>query len=246
MAMTVTARGTYTNNTAATTSTLSPSGNFASGSFAVLVIAADNSSAAGSSNDINSVTDSLGNTWTKRNSAIFDNGAASAGVQGSTFTTPMDKSPLTTGTTITITFGTSPTADCGCLWEITPSAGWQTVYGTGAVGTGATTASPTVTTSSINSGTTLIGCLYAEAGTEQTVTDDSDVSSGTWGTGQKASIGSTTSGMTVHSQYKVTTGTATQTFNPTMNNSVDCITSWITIFESAIPKHPGWDNAGWW
>ena len=70
MAIATTARGTYTNSTAATTSTFSPSGNFAAGSWAALFVSADNASSGGSTNDINTVTDSLGNTWTKQTAAI--------------------------------------------------------------------------------------------------------------------------------------------------------------------------------
>lgn len=246
MAITATARGTYTDNAGSTTSTFSPSGNFASGSWAVIFIAADNSASAGGSNNITSVTDDLGNTWTKRNNALYDPGAANAGVQGASFTCPMDKGPLTTSTVITVTFGAATTADCGVLWEVTPSAGWQLAYGTGAVGTGSATTTPTVTTSSITSGNIVFGGLFNEEGTGQVVTGDADASSGSWSTQQTAAIGTGATGMVVQSQYKVVTGTATQTFNPTLGTSSDVILGWISMFENVNPKVPDWVGGGWW
>lgn len=245
---TITARGTYTNNTSSTTSTFSPNADFnaTAGSWAVIFIAADNSASSGSSNNINSVTDSIGNTWTKRNSALYDPGAANDGIQGASFTSPLDKGPLKSTTVITVTFGAATVADCGLLWELEPTAGWFWTYGTGAVGTGSATAAPTITTSSINSGTLLFGGLFNEYGTEQTVTDDADTSNGTWSTGSSAEVGSTTTGVNVQSQYKITTGTATQTFNPTLGTSSDVILSWITLFLTANPKHWGWNESGWW
>lgn len=61
MALTGTDRGTGTHKTSASSFTLNPGSNFTAGALAVLCIAADNSSTGGSTNNISSVTDSLGN-----------------------------------------------------------------------------------------------------------------------------------------------------------------------------------------
>src|SRR5678815_994066 len=101
----------------------SPASNFAAGATAVLCVAADNSSSGGATNDFTTVTDTLGNTWTKQQAPVFDNGAASAGVQGAIYTTQQNGGTLTTSTTITVSFGSSPVAKTWTLTEVTPAGG---------------------------------------------------------------------------------------------------------------------------
>jgi hypothetical protein len=84
---TINNRGTGTHNTAATSFTLTPGSNCTALAKIVLCVAADNSSSGGATNDFTTVTDTLGNTWIKRQSPVFDNGAASAGVQGAIYET---------------------------------------------------------------------------------------------------------------------------------------------------------------
>jgi hypothetical protein len=248
VAITATARGTYNNNTASTTSTFSPSGDFAAGSWAVLIIAGDNSAASGASENFTSVTDSLGNTWVERNTVLYDPGAANAGVQGAYYTTDCAAGALTTGTTITVTFGANVTADCGTLWEVIPTSGSRIIYSNSGDGTGSATTTPTVTTASITSGDIVFGGLHNEYGTAQTVTGDGDTTNGNWSTQQTNEIGTTGAGISVASQYKVVTATATQTYNPTLGTSSDVILGWMSLSEEVIPTstNPGWGGGGWW
>jgi hypothetical protein len=67
---------------------------------AVLCLAYDNSGASGA-DPYNSISDSLGNTWTSRQAALYDPGAASAGVALRIFTTNQSAGTLTTGSTVT-------------------------------------------------------------------------------------------------------------------------------------------------
>ncbi len=233
MAITGTDRGSGNSNASATTFTLSPASNFAAGSWAVLVVAADNSSSGGAIHEITSVTDTHGNVWTPRIAPLFDNGGVSAGVQGAIFTTPMAAGTLTTGSTITVNITTASTAEAWTLMEIVPTAGKVISYVTGAVNTGAATNAPTVTTSSITSGNMVIGALFNEYGTAQTVTGDGDSTNGSWSAQQTNEIGTTAAGMTVSSQRKIVTSTATQTFNPTLGTSSDVILGWIELTEIA-------------
>jgi hypothetical protein len=206
---------------------------------AVLVVAADNTGGGGSHN-IEGVSDTKSNTWTIRRSPLYDPGTASSGVQGIIATTSQDGGLLTTGDTITVQFGNNTTAKAWTLMQVSAGAGSSPQYLTGAENTGSATASPTVTTSSITSGDMVIGGLFNERGTDQTVTGDSDTSNGTWSAQQTAEIGSTASGITVQSQRKVTTGTATQTYNPTLGVSSDVVLSWISIDEvSDLVTVPG-------
>src|SRR5262245_5932969 len=111
MALTGTDRGTGTHNTAATSFTVTPASNLTAGALAVLCIAADNAHSSGTNFTTWSVTDTKGNTWTLRQDALNDPGAASAGIEGGIFTTAQNGGALTTGDTITVSFGSdTPTA----------------------------------------------------------------------------------------------------------------------------------------
>lgn len=233
MALTGTDRGTGTHSTGATSFTLSPNANFAAGSWGVICISSDNAGAGGGAFSTFTVTDTLGNTWTRRISPLYDPGSASAGVEGAIFTTPQNGGTLQTGTVITVTFNNSPVAKCWTLQEVVPGAGNIVEYVTGGVNTGSATANPTVTTGSIASGDMVIGALFNEQGTGQTVTGDADTTNGSWSTQQTAEIGTTAAGQTISSQRKIVTATATQTFNPTLGVSSDVILGWIQLHEAA-------------
>lgn len=231
MALVGTDRGTGTHNTSALTFTLSPASNFAAGK-AVLTIACDNADSGGAAHSTFAVTDTLGNTWTRRISPLFDPGAAAAGVEGAVFDTDQNGGLLQTSTVITVTFDIATIAKGWTLQQVSSNAGGTVQYVTGGVNTGAATATPTVTTGSIASGDMVIGCLFNEQGTGQTVTGDSDTTNGSWSAQQTAEIGTTAAGVTVSSQRKVVTATATQTFNPTLGVSSDVILGWVQYHEA--------------
>lgn len=238
MALTGTDRGTGKHNTSASSFTLNPGSNFTAGALAVLCIAADNSSTGGSTNNISSVTDSLGNLWRARRLPIFDNGSASAGVQGGIFTTDQSAGTLQTGTTVTVSFGAATVAKTWTLMEVTAAAGSQALVLTGANATGQPgSPAPTVTTGTIEVGDMVIAMVAMEAGTTQTLTSDADTTNGTWSAAQYNEIGSSSSGSAIGSQRKVQTTTAsTQTFNPTLGVPCDLICSWISVREIAPKK----------
>ena len=239
MALTGTDRGSGNNGTGGATFALNPGSNLTAGALAVLCIAADNSVTGGASNNISSVTDSLGNVWHARQLPIFDNGAASAGVQGGIFTTDQGAGALTTGTTITVTFGTSTTAKSWTLMEVTAASGSQAMFLTGANATGAAASTaPTVTTGTIAVGDMVIAMVAMEAGTAQTYTNDADTTNGTWSASQYNEVGATTvAGSAIGSQRKLqTTTNSTQTFNPTLGTACDLICSWISVREVVLKK----------
>jgi hypothetical protein len=232
-ALTRTARGTGGNNTGATTLTVAPASNYTANSFAVLCVALDNAGSAGANKIAPpSATDSVGNVWTRQVNELYDNGAASAGVEIAIYTATV--SSFTTANSLTITWlsSTSVTAKAYTLDEFTAAAGKRVVYLTGAVSAGATGTGGTITTSSITSGDAVIGAGGAEAAAASW-TGDADTSNGSWTTQQTAGFGTGTSGMTVTSQTKITTGTATQTYNPTIASS-DNILAWISVGERSV------------
>lgn len=232
MALGLTNRGSGTHNTGATSFGLSPASNPAAGSLVVLCVSADNSSSGGATNDLGTVTDSLGNTWTRHRNPIFDNGAASAGVQTAIYSTPQNAGAITTGTTITVATPSSPVAKSWTLTEVTHAANAEAVVIGGADQAGATTASPSFASSSIPVGQAVLFMVGMESGTTQTATADADTTNGSWSTQQYAEIGSTTSGSCIASQGKVQTTTAsTQTYNPTLGISSDLLVSYVIIRE---------------
>jgi hypothetical protein len=146
----------------------------------------------------------------------------------------MDKGVLTTGTTITTTFTNATTADTWTLMEAAPTAGYKvrfvdTANKAGSAQTGATAV--TFVTGSITQNNLLICALFAEGGTTQTGTQDSDTTNGSWSTMQYAEIGTTTSGNVILTQRKVVTATATQEWNPTLSITADTVASWIQLTE---------------
>lgn len=223
-------RGTGTSNTATNNFTLSPSGNFAARSMAVLFVAADNGGASGAHN-ITGVTDSLGNTWTLRQSPLNDPGAASAGVQGVIATCNQNVGLLATGTVITVSFGnTASVVRVWTLHEITCAAGTFIGYVTGATATATT--GPTITTSSIPTGDAVAAGCFMEQGTVQTLTGDADTTNGNWSTQQYNEVGTTAAGISLGSQVKVVTGAGAQTYNPAMTTTpTDLAVAWVQLHE---------------
>lgn len=238
MAITGTDRGTGNDAVAGTSFALSPGGNFASGSWAVLCVAADNAGSNGSAFPAFSVADSLGNTWTRRASPLSDPGGALAGVEGAIFTTSMDGGTLTTGTVVTVSFGaTSVPTKAWALMEVVPSGGATLSFVTAASGAPTTNSTPTVTTSAITSGNMLVAGVFTEADGAPVV-QDGDSSSGAWSAQQTASSGAGTSNVAVASQRKVVTSTAAQTYNPTLDSSADAVCAWIEITETLAAVRP--------
>jgi hypothetical protein len=216
MALTITSRGTGTHNTGATT--LVPGGRSATlavGSLGVLCIALDNEGSGGAALIApDSWTDAKGNVWTLRQNALFDNGAASAGIEMAFYTAPITVALLTTDLgTMTWKTGVSPIAKAWTWYEVIPPANAEAVYLTGGTIAGATAANAQVTTASIAVGDGVIAGYFAE--NVAAVTGDADSTNGSWAAQQTATIGSTTSGVRVATQQKVqTTAASTQSYDP--------------------------------
>lgn len=231
--LTGTDRGTG-GSTGAATVTVAPGSNYTANSFAVLCLAYDNAGTAGSALIApSSATDTIGNVWTLRQNALFDNGAASAGMEIAIYTATISSFP--TSASLTITWGNGSPVARFALHEFTSTLG-GVAYVTGGVGTGVapsggTTAAPSIVTSSITSGDAVIGVVGLE-GTD-TFTPDSDSTNGSWSTHQHSSTGSGTSAVTISSQRKITTGTATQTYNLS-NTSGDTQMGWISVTETGV------------
>ena len=232
MALTVTSRGTGTHNTGATT--LVPGGRTATlavGSMGVLCIALDNAGSAGSAIIApTSWTDAKSNVWTRRTSRLYDNGAASAGIEMVFYTAPITTALLTTDLgTITWNPSASPVAKVWTWYEVIPSGANTVGYSTGGDIAGATAANAQVTTGSVVVGDAVIAGYFSE--NVNAVTGDSDTTNGTWTAQQTTTVGSGTSGVRIATQQKVQTTTpSTQSYDVTVA-SQDRIAGYIMLHE---------------
>jgi hypothetical protein len=232
MALTRTDRGSGNNNVSGTSIVITPGSNFTAGSIAIVCVACDNSGASGA-DPFSSITDSVGNRWNRIANALYDPGAASAGVSLWIFWSHMTVAALTTGNTITVTINTAAVAKAWTLQEVTTDLGGlyrPEVSGSG-VNTGAASGTPTVTTESLNSGDCIIGCGGAESG--NTWAGDADTTNGSWSTQQSNAAGTGATGMSITSQGKIVTASGTQTYNPTLT-SADVILAWVSVKEEQV------------
>jgi hypothetical protein len=232
MALSSTTRGSGSHATTTTTWVITPASYPAAGSLLVLVAAYDNSGSGGA-DPYSSIADSKGNTWTSRHGTLRDPSTANAGCVLRIFTTRQDVGTLVSADTVTITLGTTTVAKAWALWEITAAGGSYADYLATETGAGGASTTPSVTTSSITSGDLVVGAVAFEYGAGATLTYDGDTSSGTWVNGQTAGTSGTTNGMSVIGETKVTTGTATQTYDPTSDTSSDWAAGWISVHENA-------------
>ncbi len=199
----------------------------------VLAIAVDNAGSGGASVCApTSWTDAKGNVWTRRINALYDNGAASAGIEMAWYTAPINVALLTTDAgTMTWIAGVSPVAKAWTWYEVIPASGKIANYGTGGNIAGATAANATVVTGTIAVGDGVIAGYFSE--NTAAVTQDSDTTNGTWTAQQTATVGTTTAGVRIATQQKVQTTTpSTQSYDATVA-SQDRIAGWITLVEVA-------------
>jgi hypothetical protein len=235
MALGSTARGTATNNSSNTNGlTISPNGDFASNSIAVLVVAYDNSGSSGADPfGTGSVTDTLGNTWTSRHATLRDPASANAGCVLRIFTCDQNVLPLTSSTVITFTTQSNCTAKACALWEITAADVKNADYSTTGTGAGAATTTPSVTTGTITVEQLTVAAVAYETGS-YSPTGDSDTTNGSWSTQQTARVGSGSTGMAVATQTKLqATANSTQTYNTTgWTVAQDWASGWIVLAEA--------------
>jgi len=207
--------------------------NLATGSMGVLVVAADNAGTNGSAANLPAgpITDSVGNTWTQRQTSIYDPGAASAGVELAIYTAPITVTMVAGSSTITLSYVNAILNKAWALWEFAPPSGGTIAYAANGTSAGSASASPTVTTSSIANGDIVIGLGGEEntGGVGDGWVGDSDTSNGSWSFA--AHIGFNNGGMGLVTQAKTVTAAGTQTFNPTegAGGTPDTMVSWIEL-----------------
>ena len=204
----------------------------------VLCIAVDNAGANGSVLICpDSWTDDKGNVWTLRQNALFDNGAASNGIEMGIYTAPITTALLTTDAgTMTWKTGVSPVAKAWTWYEATPAVN-PVSYSTGGTIAGAVAGDATVVTASVAVGDAVIAGWFSE--NVVSINGDTDTTNGTWTAQQTATVGTGASGVRIATQQKVQTTTAsTQSYSVTHNgeggvDTVDRIAGYIMLREVA-------------
>jgi len=240
-ALVITGRATPNNNTSSTTWTFSPATTLPVGTLGILFIAVDNAGTNGSTKNLANATfnDSVSNTWTRQQNAIYDPGAALAGVEVALYTAPI-VTQIGTGDSITVTFSVAVAAKAGILTSVAGSGGTPTVVASGVVSdlltTGQTGTAVTMTTGTITTNDMVICWNGAEAGSGNTITGDSDTTNGTWSTFAAGSISAGT--IRCDRQQKLVTGTGTQTWDITFASTTDWICGWVQVREAAAAVDP--------
>lgn len=231
--LTVTARGTVTNNSSASTFVCSPGSTIAAGSMGVIVLATDNATGAGATPMFTDATktDSVGNTWTRRQNVVYDPGANAAGTAIAIFTAPIT-TQLTSGDNLTLNLAAAATPKVAVFWQVSGATG-QDYLNSGVKCSGCTSGQTgtavQLTTGSITN-TNAVVCFVGAEGSS-TITADSDTTNGSWNTQQTNVAGTTTTGQHIASQVKVVTATATQSYDVTLGTSEDWNAGWVEIQE---------------
>lgn len=229
MALTLSQAGTANSTTSNASFSVTLTQSVAAGDMLIVCIAADNAGGGGASS-VSSVTDSKSHTYTQRAITTQDPGAANAGATSAIYTAFVTTA-MTTSDTVTINFSPNTQYKAAVVWEAAVASTEFPKYLSNGSTTG-NTANPQLASSSVTSGDGIIYALAVES--NATLTGDSDTSNGTWSTlyTDIGSGGTAATSMRIGSQYKVVTGTATQTFNATIT-AADWALTYIIIDPAA-------------
>jgi hypothetical protein len=216
--------GVALSNTPAITLDCPPEFNFPPGSWAVLAVAVDNSSASGAIPlTSSSVTDSKNNIWTWLTAQNKTGGAANDGISVAIYLAYM-QSPLTTADNVTLTLPQSTTNRASHLMLVQPAPGRGIAFVNGDSNSGSSTSPSVATTFTITPDDVVISILGMEfAGT---IPNDSDTTNGAWMISgfspYNRQIGSGDTGLGYGVRLKqAITAAGTQTSNGTVGLSVD-------------------------
>lgn len=226
MAITITARGTRSIvNDFQVGSTLGqtfPAPNFTAGT-AVVCIAYSNMGGGGS-DGFTSFFDSAGNTWTLQLVQLADPAGAGDGTVLRIYTTPQNVAVITSAINFQINWSRTSEEVALSYYQVNVSAGntLNFINSTGASFTTATSL-PSVTSPSLVSGNAVIGAVAYQHSTA--LTADSDTSGGSWSAVQRITSqgilagGGSLNAQSIHNQFKILTGSGTQTFNPVLSGT---------------------------
>lgn len=209
MALTITEAGKANSTTSSSSLTVTLTASFAVGNTVFAIVAADNSGTNGASST-GAISDSKSNTWTTVRTQNHDPTVANAGVTLTVFSCYVTTA-LTTSDTLTVSFSPDTTSKAILVWKVVAPSGYKaSVNATDGSGGTVTALNRSL---SIGAGNSVIGAQGWA--TNATVTGDTDATRGTWSTlySDVADTGTSSTSITVVSQWKNPTGTTfTQNF----------------------------------
>lgn len=205
-------------STSTTTLTVTPSIPVPVGSTMVLLVGADNSAASGGAPfQQGSVTDSASNVWrfvirNARTAGSVANDGAAVGVYYCQVTTA-----LTTSSTVTLTLSPATVNKMALLYVLTTPPGYCAHPTQANSATGASTTPSVATSVTSEANEVVLAAMVAEQ--SAAITEDSDTTGGVWAYTEQLIVGSGTTGLEMHGNYKNTTSASTQTFNQTITSA---------------------------
>ncbi|HVE28333.1 MAG TPA: hypothetical protein VNC22_23155 [Sporichthya sp.] len=241
--------GFVTNTTAGTTSAITvAAGGVPAGDTIVIMGSCDNTGTSGAATTIsvadNSTQPGTANTYTLQTpQAIADPGAASAGQQGFFVVCTVTRA-LAAADTITITYGDSTAAKAINAQQFhnvnltTPVLASSYNRQDNQTGQSVSVATGVAAT---KYGQVVLAIVAVEGGTADTFTLDTDTTAGVWTSFTRRGSGTTTSGATLNSAYKIVNAAGSQTFDgATMLGTARDHAAAILILDVAVtPVHYG-------
>lgn len=225
--------GTGTNTTNDADQTITPTDNSATGKLLIMYVAYENAGVGGGDTYI-SIKDSYENAWTEIFSVVNSSGTINDGTVMRSFSTMQDQNGLTTSDSILLSFSTTIEALVYIIYEV-DSTNILTI--TDSSSTSGTGSSPTITTNTIDNNNIVI-CAFGRNSSGEII-DDADTSDGSWSTGISKTKFAAFLTQELHSQYKVVTASATQTYNPTITTDSIYNLGWVEIHEdSSVTSSP--------
>lgn len=178
-------------------------------------------------------------TVTQRRAQNYDPGAVDAGITQGIFEVAIT-APFETTDWIQANSSASDQIAVHVV-RLRPDPGFVLSFGATGGTTGSSTNAPTTTTGSITSGDVVVAAYAGE--TNESITGDADTSNGSWSTQQQATANTGTVGTSVRvaAQWKVVTGTAAQTYNPTNTTAANSVVGYVTYTQAAAARAvTGW------
>lgn len=234
MAITVSASfgGANSQTSGAAITSFVNNGDIIPGEVIVVVVAADNAGTSGTSS-ISAPTDSKGHTYSlvstqNRTAGSAVNDGCTVAIYSAMCTTRM------VNITDTITANFSPNTTAKVFYYKVFQNMTDAAYSTNGVsGTGSTYNSGAVATASMSTGDIVIGAVASESNTAPTT--DTDTTNGSWigFTNSSAGTGNDNTKMSVSLQYKIVTGSGTQTLNGSATNT-DWAVTWALFSPASL------------
>jgi hypothetical protein len=211
-ALTVTDRGTGGSNASSSTETVTPASNMAAGSMGVLCYGGDNANGT-STNIPATITDSVGNVWTRRPDAVAS--GANLATESAIYTAQLTTA-FTTSNNLVINFTVATVAKAWTLMEVAPAAGSVVMVVNDKTATFLAQTTRTLTLP-VQTNAVMIGTNSIESA--DTFVGDADTLNGNWSTKQSIGQGTGAAGAAIISQWKVVNAAGVQTYDPTFTSA---------------------------